>query len=363
MKTLVLVGGGHAHLYGLRQLILEGLEDVHVLLISTSRFQYYSGMFSGFAEGFYDLEETRIDLQKMCQKAGAIFIEDRIVQIDADNKEMVGTKGKVYTYDAASFDIGSETAVPNEWKDLVSTVKPNFRFSETIASFRKAAYPTVVGGGASGVELALAILAWRKQHHLLENVAVVGSSPLLAAQGEHISKKIEAIAQRKGLQILANQTVIQIDKQSFITSSGSVYPQSEILWLTGPASPALFRHSKLPIDSSGFLLLNEFLQSDAFPSIFGAGDCASIKSYPSLAKNGVYAVRQGPVLWENLQLFLFHQPLKPFVPQKRFLSILSTGNQEALLLYGKRSIHGKWPWLLKQHIDRKFMKTYQKLYE
>lgn len=363
MKTLLMVGGGHAHLYCLRQLVLEGLQDVHIALISPSRFQYYSGMFSGFAEAFYELEEIRIDLQKLSEKAGIDFIEDRIVHINPDNKEMIGAKGQVYTYDAASFDIGSETAVPNEWKDLVSSVKPNFRFSETVTSFRESLFPAVVGGGASGVELALAVLAWRKRHGYSENVILASSSPLLAAQGKHISKKIEAIAKRKGLQVLSSQTVNNIDEQSFTTSSGHVYHRSEILWLTGPASAALFRNSKLPIDSSGFLLLNEFLQSDAYPSIFGAGDCASIKSYPSLAKNGVYAVRQGPLLWGNLKSFLFNQPLKPFVPQSRFLSILSTGNREALLLYGKRSIHGKWPWILKQQIDRKFIKTYQKLYK
>lgn len=362
MKTLMLIGGGHAHLYCLRQLVLEKMKDVRVVLISPSRFQYYSGMFSGFAEGFYQLEEIRVNLKKLCEKAGVVFIEDQIVRIDAENKEMMGAAGTVYTYDAASFNIGSETAIPFGFKNQASLIKPNYHFPGALTSFRQSENPAVVGGGASGVELALAVLAWRKRHNYSSNAILASSSPLLAGFGTGISAKIEAIAKRKSLQFFTNATVDAIDGKSLITSSGRVYPQSEVLWLTGTASPAIFKFSKLPTDSSGFLLLNECLQNDAYPHIFGAGDCAALSRYPSLAKNGLYAVRQSPVLWENLKNCLLGKPLKAFIPQKRFLSILSTGNREALLIYGKISIHGKWPWLLKQRIDRKFMKSYQNLY-
>ncbi|WP_394119911.1 FAD-dependent oxidoreductase [Planococcus donghaensis] len=363
MKTLVLVGGGHAHLHCLEQTKHELPEDWQVVLISPSSYQYYSGMFSGYTEGVYTLEDIRINLKRLCDKIGALFVEDLIHTIDPEKKELKGTEGDVYHYDAVSFDIGSQTAIPETLQEQVSSIKPNYRFPEQLAQLRDSAYPVIVGGGASGVELAFSILSWRKKQNLPASVALFSSTSLLSGQGLTASKKIEFIAQQKSLPFFTEVLVQAVDDFSVITSEGRSYPQSGVLWLTGPKSSELFRLSGLPTDDDGFLLVNDLLQSVGHRDIFGAGDCITIDRYPSLAKNGVYAVRQGPILWKNLKNSLSSERLLPFTPQKRFVSILSTGGGEAFLSYGKQVLHGKIPWKIKQHIDGKFMKHYKDLYE
>ena len=80
-------------------------------------------------------------------------------------------------------------------------------------------------------------------------------------------------------------------------------------------------------DASGFLAINEFLQSAGGPpEVFAAGDVAASKPYPR-PKAGVYAVRQGPPLAANLRASLLGQPLRPFVPQATALALISTGNR------------------------------------
>ncbi|WP_223639016.1 FAD-dependent oxidoreductase [Planococcus sp. 4-30] len=363
MKALVLVGGGHAHLHCLEQTKHKLPEDWQVVLISPSSYQYYSGMFSGYTEGVYTLEDIRINLKRLCDKIGALFVEDLIHTIDPEKKELKGIDGNVYHYDAVSFDIGSQTAIPETIQKHVSSIKPNYRFPEQLAQLRDSAYPVIVGGGASGVELAFSILSWRKQQNLPANVALFSSTSLLSGQGLTASKKIEFIAKQKSLPFFTDVLVQDVDDFSVITSAGRSYPHSGVLWLTGPKSSDLFRFSGLPTDGSGFLLVNDTLQSVKHPDIFGAGDCITIDRYPSLAKNGVYAVRQGPILWKNLKNSLSEERLLPFTPQKRFVSILSTGDGEAFLSYGKQALHGGIPWKLKKHIDLKFMKRYKDLYE
>lgn len=363
MKTLVLVGGGHAHLHCLEQAKDELPQDWRILLISPSPYQYYSGMFSGYTEGVYSLDDIRIDLKRFSDKIGAEFVEDLILAVDTEAKELKGANGAVYPYDAVSFDIGSQTAIPEAVREHVSSIKPNYRFPEQLLQLRNSASPVIVGGGASGVELAFSILAWRKQHKLPANVALFSSTPLLSGQGDAPSKKVETIAKRKALPFFTGVSVNSVDGLSIMTSDGRSYPQSGVLWLTGPKSSDLFTLSGLPTDDDGFLLVNETLQSVKHPDIFGAGDCITIDRYPSLAKNGVYAVRQGPILWKNLKSSLSADRLVPFIPQKRFVSILSTGEGEAVLSYGKQVLHGRIPWKIKQHIDRKFMKRYKSLYE
>lgn len=362
MKTLTLVGGGHAHLHCLEQLKKEPQRDWRVVLISPSRHQYYSGMFSGYAEGIYRLDDIRIDLQKLCEQVGAVFLEDRIAGVDGRNKRLAGTKG-VYPFDVASFDVGSQSDIPAEWAERVSKIKPNYRFPEALVKFREAAYPVIAGGGASGVEMAFSVLASRKKNGLPSNVTLFSSSSLLPGHGAAASKKIEAIARRKALPFFTDERIAAIDEHSVSTQSGRTYPQSDLLWLTGPKSPGFFKHSGLMTDAGGFLLVNESLQSLSHPDLFGAGDCISIDRYPRMAKNGVFAVRQGSVLWNNLKNQLSGKQLAAFTPQKNFLSILSTGGSEALLMYGKRSVHGKLPWLLKQRLDQKFMQRFKTIYE
>lgn len=363
MKTLILVGGGHAHLHCLEQMKEKQPKNLRVLLVSPSPYQYYSGMFSGYTEGVYSQEEIRIDLKKLCGKISVAFIEDEVIAVNSDKRKLTGKSGTDYLYDLVSFDIGSQADVPTLIKDNVSSVKPNYRFAEQLQRIRSSPHPVVVGGGASGVELAFSILAWRKQHGLPANVALFSSTSLLSGQGNAASKKIEAIASRKALSFHTGVSVETIAGSRLLLSTGQYYPQSDVLWLTGPKSSDLFRHSKLPTDDSGYLLVNDALQSVKHPEIFGAGDCISIDRYPSLPKNGVYAVRQGPILWTNLNKSLSEDKLNVFNPQKRYVSILSTGGGEAFLCYGTCVIHGKIPWKLKRRIDRKFMKRYQAIYQ
>ncbi|ANU11018.1 pyridine nucleotide-disulfide oxidoreductase family protein [Planococcus antarcticus DSM 14505] len=363
MKTLVLVGGGHAHLHCLEQLNTDSPKDWRVLLISSSPYQYYSGMFSGYTEGVYSLEDIRIDLKKLCEKIGATFTEDAVMAIDLEAKELTGSDGVVYPYDVVSFDIGSRTDIPETVEEHAASIKPNYRFPDQLVRTRDSAHPVIVGGGASGVELAFSILSWRKQHDLPVNITLFSSTSLLIGQGAVASKKIEAIAIKKALAFFPHTSIQAIDGQSVTTSASQTFPQSDVLWLTGPKSVALFSLAGLPTDAGGFLLVNEALQSVQHPEIFGAGDCITIDRYPTLAKNGVYAVRQGPILWKNLKNSLSKDKLLPFDPQKKFVSILSTGGGEAFLSYGEQHFHGRIPWKIKQHIDRKFMKRYKDLYE
>lgn len=362
MKIVVLVGGGHAHLHALAQFAKKPRKDIQLVLISPALHQYYSGMFSGFTEEVYGLDEIRIDLHQLAEKIGAAFYQDTICAIDPESRTLTGQYGEIYPYDAVSFDIGSQTDSPEALKKHISPIKPNYHFPDQLMKFRTSAAPVIVGGGASGVELAFSTHAWRMRRHF-SDALLFSSGELLSAHGAGASRKLEAIARKKALSFFTNVKIEDIDETSVTASNGTSYPQSDVLWLTGPKSPALFERSDMPVDRAGFLAVSETLQSIRFPEVFGAGDCVSIDRYPGLAKNGVYAVRQGPVLWGNLLNFLDGNPLSAFVPQKRYVAILSTGGGEAFLTYGQWSMHGKLPWKLKQYIDKKFMKSYQAIYK
>ncbi|WP_223701639.1 FAD-dependent oxidoreductase [Sutcliffiella deserti] len=357
MNTVILVGGGHAHIQCLKQLQKESLPSARFILVSSNNYQYYSGMFSGFTEGIYEEKDIMIDLTELSRKAGVQFLEATVTKMDPENKTIFCDNGEVLTYNIISFDIGSRTNLVSLPSSEVRTVKPNYTFPDTIKELRDSPSPLIIGGGAAGVEISLSILARKKRIGQSGQVTLISSSRLLPHAPKGVSTSLEKLCKSKGLHFYLNEKIETIEEQ-LIQTSNRILKHSGVLLLTGPASFSLFQEGGLSCTEDGYLLVRSTLQSESHPEIFGAGDCVTLSSYTELAKNGVYAVRQGPVLWENIKRTLLNRKLTTFEPQKRFLSILSTGGKEAMLLYDKFYYQGKLPWKLKNKIDSDFMKKY-----
>lgn len=131
-----------------------------------------------------------------------------------------------------------------------------------------------------------------------------------------------------------------------------------VLWATGAVAPPVLSSMGLPTDVRGFLLTTDTLQSIGSASVFAVGDTGSIDGVPT-PKAGVYAVRQGPVLWSNLQRMMSAGPLQRFAPQRTFLRLLNAGDGRAVGEWRGISFEGTWCRRLKDVIDRRFVGRYR----
>jgi selenide,water dikinase len=171
-------------------------------------------------------------------------------------------------------------------------------------------------------------------------------------------RRIEDLLRNRGIQVCTNRLVTRIQDDSIVTDDQSVHGSDCVIWATGATAPPVLEKLGLPTDASGFIATSNTLQSLADPRIFAVGDSGTIMSSPS-AKAGVFAVRQCPILWHNLQAYLNAKPLRTFQPQKDFLKLLNTGDGKALLQYGPITLHARWCWNLKTWIDRRFVREFQ----
>jgi NADH dehydrogenase FAD-containing subunit len=137
--------------------------------------------------------------------------------------------------------------------------------------------------------------------------------------------------------------------------------QQLLLWATGALAHAWqrdpARRGGLATGEQGFVSVDSRLRSVSHPQVFAAGDCAQWS--PPLPKAGVYAVRMGAVLAQNLRAALNGETGIPYRPQQRFLALLATADGRAIGSRGRWSTEGRWLWHWKDHIDRGFLRRFK----
>ena len=276
----------------------------------------------------------------------------------------------------------------------------------------------VVGAGAGGVEMVLAM-----RHGLRDRVRRTGGDPerlsfevftdtadVLPSKPPRVRAAFDGVLTGRGVRVHRNARIERVTRRSLPAAGGAVdhtrsragggsgavaadipvesatgadtggarraqpatvlhaadgtaHELDEVLWVTEAGAPTWLAAAGLATDDGGFVAVHPTLESTSHPGIFAAGDCAAVLAHPR-EKAGVFAVRQGPPLAENLRRALCGRALKPFTPQRRYLSLISTGERRAVATRGGSLVlDGQWVWRWKDWIDRRFMRKFVDLPE
>ena len=194
----------------------------------------------------------------------------------------------------------------------------------------------VVGGGAGGVEVSLCL-----KNFLVKRGINQFEIHLATASQQLAPGTLSSTEKRIVLALEHNQIQIHKGKRVEITGDSELTFKSEtaqgevlehvtdefdlVLWATTAVPKDLLASVPLPKDPKGFLLTRPTLQSTGSEDIFVVGDSGTMEDSPT-PKAGVYAVRQGPVLWQNLKKKLSNQKLVKYKPQRNFLKLLNSGD-------------------------------------
>ncbi len=369
MIRLVLVGGGHAHLHVLADLAARPLPGVDATLVSPSAWHHYSGMVPGFLQGGYTEADLAIDLAALAARAGARFLEATAERIDVGGRT-VDTGETRLPFDILSLDVGAAPAgldVPGVREHAVR-VRPMRQAAALRARIdalatrarRGPVRVTVVGAGAGGVEVALALHRRIRAAGPRPEVSLIeGASDVLPDYATPVRRRAAAILARRGIAVTLGSAVSRVDAGAVQLANGTRAATDLVVWLTGAASPAVLADAGLPLDARGFLLVDSTLRAVSGAPVWGAGDCATLADYPETPKAGVYAVRQGPFLARNLRAALAGGRPAAYVPQRTFLSLVNTADGKALLRWRGLVSHSRFAWWLKDRIDRRFVRRYR----
>lgn len=371
---LLLLGAGHAHVHVLEklaQLPAAQRERWQVTLVTPHPVALYASMVPGLVAGHYDADACTIGLHRLIDSSGVRLLPARAMHIDANTRkvQIYGTaSGQAEVgYRLLSIDTGGvidrarlEATIPGvtahghflrpieafvpQWQRLLAQLGTEPR------------QLAVIGGGASGVELALALrYRWPESGVQL----VTGGGPPVASHPAGVQRRVMASLKRRNV-VVHPHSCTGLSADSLQLDDNSTHPCDAALVAVGTQAPRWLTRSGLTLDGQGFLAVNGYQQSLSHPDVFAAGDVAARVDgvYP---RSGVYAVHAGPPLADNLMATLNGGPmtLNPLPP--RALSLLSCGEQRAIASWGRWYWEGDWVWRWKDRIDRAFVARFSQL--
>jgi len=349
VKRIVLVGAGHAHLVALRSFVEQPLYGARLVLVTPQAGQIYSGMLPGLIAGHYALDEAQIDVAELCRRSFVELAQGRVAALDLAGRRVRLADGSSLEYDLLSINAGSlcDVSLPGAGRAL--PVKP---FETFIAGLRTAVVDRVaiVGAGAAGSELAMALA------HRGAAVTLYAGTPTLSPP---LGQRVARALRRATVDFRPGMAVSAIEEGPSVVAGASRQEFSAVLLATGAVALPWLSQSGLATDESGFVLVQDTLQSTSHPEVFAVGDCATLQSAPH-PRSGVYAVRHGEILAQNLRRLLKPEPPLPYEPQRKALLLVSCGARYAIAERGTFTAEGRWAWKLKDWIDRRWVASFSK---
>jgi len=369
-KKLVFIGGGHTHALLLRMLIMQPVDDIQLTLINPSAKAPYTGMLPGLVAGHYERHDVEIDLIRLARSSNAQIILDQVVGLDHHNKTIQLNSRSPISYDVASVNVGIASdlpAIPGFGLFAIGA-KPLGAFAQAwqlylnhISSNHTPARIAVIGAGVAGVELALAMAhrLSKTNRSRAKLIILEKDSEILAGTSAKTKALLNQELSSADIEIKTASKIKEITQTEVHLEDGSLVTSDFTVGAAG-ATPHPWL-SKTALDcENGFIKVQSTLQTVTDRFVFASGDCAHFTPNP-LPKAGVFAVRQAPILLQNLKAALQDAPLKAYTPQKNYLKLISTGGKSAVFDKFGLALNGPLIWQIKDRIDRKFMDQFKHL--
>lgn len=366
---ILLVGAGHAHVRVLEAFAKTPEPGIRLTLVTPAARTPYSGMLPGYLAGFYTEREMTIDAAGLARAAGAAFRLGKVQGLDPEGRRVEIEGGSELTYDIASLDIGSQ---PRRAEDAAGIpVKPIDRFTETVEVILTDArskgpdervHLAVVGAGAAGVELAFALrrrLADELGGRPFTISLLDAEADILMERSKRTRTRLRQSLADKGIGLVLGSEVVSSDESGVTLADGRHVAANALVWATGSSAASWLRGTGLALDDAGFVRVDAHLRSLSHRSLFAAGDIAALPD--PRPKAGVFAVRQGPILADNLRRAARGERLKTYRPQAQWLTLLSTADGRAVADKWGISLEGRWVFRWKDWNDKRFVQRFETL--
>lgn len=376
-KKIVIVGSGFAGVYAYLELQkhLHGRTDVELAMISETDAFLFVPLIHEVATGGLTPSDVMQPLQTFPSRPLHCFVRGHVASVDFDRREIsitspdtslrdgdAGKEKDTVSYDYLISALGSETNFFNvpgareyalTLKDIPDAVAIKNRIRESFERAKGAATKedaaralrfVIVGAGATGLELAVAMTEYIRREFAgafpalagsVDIAVVEGLSNLFPALNPWFAKKAAKIlARKKNVRLLLGKPVTQVTEDG-VCMKEEFLPAGTIIWSAGVKARHLSISAREPVsrdERSDRIRVNAFLQIPAYPEVFIAGDQAWIadkengQPYPMRAQ---FAIREGRLAAHNIVRLIDNRALEEFAWKDQGI-IISLGKRQAL---------------------------------
>ena len=359
MKHLVLLGAGRAHLHLLKhhaELSRHGVLPPRITLLAPQARPVQPGMLAGYVAGRYALEQCSIALDALVGATPVRWLTPPVRSLDAAAGRFTLDDGSELDYDWLSVDL---SAVQD--RQLAETTMPGARahglFVRPLEHFcglwprvvelaqTRNLRLTVVGGGSTGIELALAL---RQRLRQAPVSLVTGARGLAPGQPAALRGKAAALLRARGVTVLPDR-VNAIAPDELKLESGARLACDVALMATPTQAPSWLQASGLALDAQARLAVDACLRSQSHRNVFACGETCG--GAPGTGQ-GRYGRSNGPTLLHNLGAALAGREPRPLKTVRHELHLLSASQGTALARWGGLCVQGRWVDWAKDRLDR-----------
>lgn len=352
VKTVVIVGGGHASLPTIKMGKRWKKHQIEIRLISAHPFLIYSGALPQYMAGFYNWNQTAVNLEMLCKRYSVSFAVDRVISVNREQKNVETLSGEKIHYDVLLLNVGASTQ-PILDGDNVSPVKPMPKLLELRKNLLNGEINRllIAGGGAAGAEIALNL-----SHPALNNRSKITladkNNRILSAFPEKLSADVNAILKDRGVAVLTGYKISDDDSKNY----------DQIILATGNRAESVSIDHDFEVGESSRILTKKNLLVKEQAYVFAAGDTADVngKNYKQI---GVHAVKQGVVLRHNIKAVILKKSLRNYKPYRANPLIISNGPDSAFYIMNRLSLKGRAFAILKYILDMRWLDKYTRIPE
>ncbi len=357
---VLVVGGG----FGGVKAALELAKDHRfgVTLISDRQyFQYYPTMYHTATGGL--TQQSQIPLETIFAGKPVTVVIDKAATLDRRGKVLTLESGKTLPYDSIILGLGVVTnyfgiegldtfSYSIRSIDEIKRLKTHIH-RQLLDERKPDLHYIIVGGGATGVELAGALPAYlhrvMKQYGIRDrrvNIDLVEAAPrVMPMMPKSTSRAIARRLRTLGVTLHFGKAV-QGETADALTVSGKSIISKTVIWTAGIANHPFFSANGFAFGPRGKVAVNVYLQAD--DNVYVIGDNANTP-YSGMAQT---AVVDGTFVAKNLIRTLNGKEPKAYKPKKPIYAT-PVGHGWAAVLWGKVEIFGTFGWLLREAGDAK----------
>ncbi len=356
----VIVGGGFGGVKAAME--LANKPGIHVTLISnTTNFEYHGALYRTATGN--SPSEVAIPLREIFKRARNVeVVLDKIASVHPSIHAVKSESGHGYEYDGLILALGNQVNYfglegMEEKTYCLNTISHTIALRHEFINLFKSGKPStvaVIGGGASGVELAGEITdfagkvaaKYRKKYVAPKVLLIEGADRVLPAFDPVLSARVYKQLQKKGVELHLSTKVNSCEIGKVCLNTGDIQADV-IVWTAGSKLPAFYdQNAKHFSFERGRVVVDDFLRAKGHENIFIIGDNAFTK-YSGMAQT---AIHDAKYLANNI--VRFHQSKKtiPYDPKKP-IYVVPVGKGWAAYSTDKHQFSGARAWMLRRRAD------------